>query len=178
MTVSTQLYSGGTLPQSLTWQALSFLRCEWPFLFAGANRLRSQPFGDLATTYVLRADGDVLLSYAEILRVMGTRAGGPVGVLGLSNVFTFPPYRREGHASEMMRAVGELINAGDAELAILFCEKELEPFYAARGWQVAPVGSIRAPGTAPRTMASAGRALGAQLNAWLAAEPLILDARW
>jgi hypothetical protein len=77
-----------------------------------------------------------------------------------------------------MRAVAGLINDRDAELAILFCEKELAPFYAARGWQLAPVGSIQAPGSAPRTMACAGPALGTRLDAWLTAEPLILDARW
>jgi hypothetical protein len=103
--VSTQLYPGGTLPQSFTWQALSFLRCEWPFLFTGANRLRTRPMGDdPTTTYVVRADGEVLFSYAEILRVLAARAGGPVPVLGVSNVFTFPPYRREGHAAAIMRA--------------------------------------------------------------------------
>jgi hypothetical protein len=178
VTITTQLYSDNTIPQSLTWQALSFLRCEWPFLFAGSGRLRTRPFGGPGTTYVVRADGEVLLSYAEVLRVGASRAGEPTRVLGLSNVFTFPPYRGEGHASAIMRAVAGLINDRDAELAILFCEKELAPFYAARGWHVAPVGSIQAPGSAPRTMACAGPALGTRLDAWLAAEPLILDARW
>jgi predicted N-acetyltransferase YhbS len=178
MTVSTQLYSGETLPRSFSWQALSFLRCEWPFLFTGANRLRSRPFGDLCARYVVRADGEVLFSYAEVLPVVGTRAGEPVSVLGLSNVFTFPPYRREGHASEMMRTVGELINACDAELAILFCEEQLEAFYAARGWQAAPPDSIRAPGTASRTMVRAGPAVGSEVAAWLAAAPVMLDAKF
>jgi hypothetical protein len=178
VTVSTQVYSGGTLPQSFTWQALSFLRCEWPFLFTGADRLRAQPFGGVSTTYVLRADGDVMLSYAEILRVMAARAGDPVRVLGVSNVFTFPPYRREGHAAAIMRAVGEHINDGDAELGILFCEKKLAPFYAARGWQVAPARSIQAPGAAPRTMVRGGPAGVSQLAAWLSAAPVTLDSRW
>jgi predicted N-acetyltransferase YhbS len=178
VTVSTQLYSAETLSRSFTWQALSFLRCEWPFLFTGVNGMRDQPFGDRRTTYVLRADGEVLLSYAEVLEVMGRRSAEPVIVLGLSNVFTFPPYRREGHASEMMHAVRELINTSDAQLAILFCEENLQPFYARHGWQVVAGGSIQAPGTAPATMARAGRALGSQLDTWLAAAPLILDSRW
>ena len=127
---------------------------------------------------MVQADGEVLLSYAEVLRVTAARAGELARVLGLSNVFTFPPYRGEGHASAIMQAVARLINGSDAELAILFCEKELEPFYAARGWQRAPAGSIQAPGTAPRTMASAGPVLGTRLDAWLAAVPLVLDARW
>jgi predicted N-acetyltransferase YhbS len=178
VTVSTQLYAYDTLPQSLSWQALSFLRCEWPFLFTGSNRLRTRPLGDLGATYVLREDGEVLLSYAEVLRITAARAGEPVSVLGLSNVFTFPPYRSEGHASAIMHAVGELINDSDAELAILFCEKELEPFYAARGWHQAPAGLIQAPGTAPRTMVRWGPVRGAQRIPGPLPAPVILDARF
>jgi hypothetical protein len=178
VTASTELYSDKTIPQSLTWQALSFLRCEWPFLFAGSGRLRTRPFGGDGTTYVLRVEGGVLLSYAEVLQVTGIRAGEPVRVLGLSNVFTCPPYRNEGHASAIMHAVGGLINDSQAELAILFCEKELERFYAARGWHLAEAGSIQAPGIAPRTMVRSGPLGGEQLGAGLAATPVILDARW
>jgi len=178
VTITTQVYSDDTIPQNLTWQALSFLRCEWPFLFTGTNRLRTRPVGGWGTTCVVQADGEVLLSYAEVLRLTAVRAGEPARVLGLSNVFTFPPYRREGHASAIMRAVADIIHDSDGELAILFCDEELAPFYGARGWQVAPAGSIQAPGTAPRTMACAGPALGTRLDTWLAAAPLVLDARW
>jgi predicted N-acetyltransferase YhbS len=176
--LSTQIYYADTLPPSLTWQALSFLRCEWPFLFTGTNRLLARPFGGPDTTYVVQSDDEVLLSYAEVLQVTAARDGEPVQVLGLSNVFTFPPYRNEGHASAIMRGLGEVINGSDAELGILFCEKELAPFYAARGWQLAPAGSIQAPGTPPRTMVHAGVVQEAQVAGWLAAAPLVLAARW
>ena len=178
VTASTELYSDDTIPQSLTWQSLSFLRCEWPFLFAGSGRLRTRPFGGDGTTYVLRVEGGVLLSYAEVLQVTGTRDGEPVRVLGLSNVFTCPPYRNEGHASAIMDAVAGLISESQAELAILFCEKELAPFYAARGWHLAAAGSIQAPGTAPRTMIRSGPVGGEQPGASLPATPVILEARW
>ncbi len=149
MTVSTLRYSNNMLPQGLTWQALSFLRCEWPFLFRGSNRLRDRPFDDVPTTHVVRVEGNVLLSYAEVLSATAMRAREPVPVLGLSNVFTFPPYRREGHASAILAAVGDIISDGNAELAILFCENELLPFYAARGWQLAAAGWIQVPGGTP-----------------------------
>lgn len=178
MTASTRLYRGGTVPQSLVWQALSFLRCEWPFLFTGPNRLRDQLFGGAATTYVVRADGEVLLSYAEILSATGVRAGASVRVLGISNVFTFPPYRREGHASAIMAVAGDIISNSNAELAVLFCEIDLERFYAARGWLPAPAGAVKTPGSAPRTMVRAGPGTKAQLPAALAASPLQLDTQW
>ena len=178
MTIATRSYSASELPQSLAWQALSFLRCEWPFLFAGDDRLRARPFGSDETVCAVRTDGDVLLSYAEVHPVTATRADAALRVLGLSNVFTFPPYRGEGHASAIMHAVGELINHSDAELAILFCESDLVAFYSARGWQLAPGGAIEAPGTAPATMVRPVRAPEAGLARWLAAAPVLLATRW
>jgi hypothetical protein len=178
VTVSTKPYFNGTLPQSLAWQAVSFLRCEWPFLFTGPNRLRDRPGCDLPTTHVVRVDGEVLLSYAEVVSATALRAGGPVSVLGLSNVFTFPPYRREGHASAIMAAVDNVISDSNAELAILFCDIELEPFYAERGWQVPPTGSIQTPGRPPRIMVRAGRAGAVPLAVGLTAPPVILDMQW
>ncbi len=178
VTVATRVYSASELPQSLTWQALSFLRCEWPFLFAGDGRLRARPFCSDDAWCVARADGDVLLSYAEVLRVTAMRADVPVRVLGLSNVFTFPPYRGERHASAIMHAVGELINGSDAEMAILFCELDLVSFYSARSWQLAPEGSIEAPGTAPATMVRAGRGHLGGVDRWLADAPVLLVDRW
>jgi hypothetical protein len=178
VTAATHIYSADALPHCLTWQALSFLRYEWPFLFAGPNRLCATPFGEGDTTYVTRTDGEVLLSYAEILRITAERAGAPTRVLGLSNVVTAPPYRRERHASAIMRAVSDVVDASDAEAAILFCKSELVPFYSARGWQVCPADSVRVPGTAQATMARPGPALEAPLVEWLAAAPVVLDARW
>jgi hypothetical protein len=178
VTVATNICRADAFPQSLTWQALSFLRYEWPFLFAGANRLRTTPFGDGDTTYVTKTEDDVLLSYAEILRVTAVRAGAPVCVLGLSNVITAPPYRGEGHASEILRAVAEFIDNSDAEVGILFCEAGLVPFYGARGWQECLADTVRAPGSAPATMARPGPALGSPLAEWLADAPVLLDARW
>ncbi len=179
MTVATRVYSASELPQSLAWQALSFLRCEWPFLFTGDGRLQARPFGSDDAWCVARADGDVLLSYAEVLRVTATRADAAVRVLGLSNVFTFPPYRDEGHASAIMHAVAELIiNGSDAEVAILFCELDLVSFYSARGWQQPPEGSIVAPGTAPAIMVRPGRVKEGGLDRWLATAPVVLPVRW
>ena len=124
---------GGSLADNLTWQALSFMRCEWPFLFSGDNRLRARTF-ESAVSHLVRTDGDVLLSYADVVADQVTVAGEPISVLGLSNVFTFPPYRNEGHASEIVNAAGRQIDASGVNLALLFCEEWLEPFYRARGW--------------------------------------------
>ena len=179
MTVTTRTYPGGMLPQDLAWQSLSFLRCEWPFLFTGANRLRARPFGEPAARHLVRADGEVLLSYADIVGAEAMLAAARIDVLGLSNVFTFPPYRGEGHASAIVAAAGQVIEESSADLAILFCQHEVAPFYAVRGWEIAPAGVIQSSTGAPVTMVRAGSARGAEISAGLSSSsPLVLDTAW
>src|SRR5690242_18200396 len=108
------------------------MRCEWPWLFAGDGRLRSEPFP--ATEHLACTDDQVLLSYAETVDADAVRAGRPIRVAGLSNVFTFPPHRNEGLASKIVQTANSLIDERDAEMAILFCEDDLVPFYSALGW--------------------------------------------
>jgi len=138
------------LPQSLIWQSLSFMRCQWPALFAGDGRLRSRPFP--ATFHLACTEGEVLLSYAEIIGSTAARAGRDVPVAGLSNVFTFPPYRREGHGSEIVRAANALLDELGQEMAILFCEQELASFYGPLGWTAAPSGTVVSASEAPLAM--------------------------
>jgi predicted N-acetyltransferase YhbS len=178
MTVATKNYAAGTLPASLVWQSLSFLRCEWPFLFGGDNRLRAQPFGGPADGHLARTDGEVLLSYADVVRAEATVGGRPVEVRGLSNVFTFPPYRGEGHASAILDAATKLIEDSDAHMAILFCELELETFYSGHGWQRAPAGSIVSPGDPPVAMVRESSPRGSQIIGSLGSVPLSLPYAW
>jgi hypothetical protein len=167
MAVMTRSYAGGALPQHLVWQSLSFMRCEWPFLFGGANRQRARAFGEPAWAHLVRTDGDVLLSYADIVQAEAVLTGERIDVLGLSNVFTFPPYRGEGHASQIVAAAGRLIGESTIDLAILFCEHGLDKFYSAHGWETAPAGAIVSPSAAPVVMVREGSARGAEITASL-----------
>ncbi len=178
MTVATQNYAAGTLPAALVWQSLSFLRCEWPFLFGGDNRLRARPFGGPADSHLTRTDGEVLLSYADVVRAEATVGGRPVEVRGLSNVFTFPPYRREGHASAILDAARQLIETSDAHVGILFCEPELERFYSDHGWQRAPAGAIVSPSDAPLAMVRQCSPRGGEVIDSLGSVPLNLPYAW
>ncbi len=178
MTATTRIYPGGTLPQDLAWQSLSFLRCEWPFLFTGANRLRARPFGDPATMHIVRTEGEVLLSYADVVSAEAVMAGERVDVMGLSNVFTFPPYRGEGHASAIVAAAGRQIEETSADLALLFCEHDLVRFYSAHGWEQVPAGAVQSTSGAPVTMVRQGSAGEVVITTGLGSAPLILDTAW
>ena len=178
MTAVTRSYPAGAMPESLTWQSLSLLRYEWPYLFRGDNRLRTRPFGGPDDDHLARTDGEVLLSYADVVRAEATRADRPIRIRGLSNVVTSRPYRGEGHASAVVAAACQLIDASEADLAVLFCESELARFYAARGWQPAPAGGIQCPTAAPVIMMRPASERGAEIVADLGHQPLTLPFAW
>jgi Acetyltransferase (GNAT) domain len=175
VTAKIAIYERGALPESLVWQSLSFMRCEWPWLFAGDGRLRSEPFP--ASVHLACTDGSVLLSYAEIVESTALRDGKQIRVAGLSNVFTFPPYRREGHASEMVRAANSLIDERE-EMAILFCKDELVAFYAALGWTAALAGTITSAADIPQAMVRQPAMDGADLFASLRRAPVMVATAW
>jgi len=56
-------------------------------------------------------------------------------VYGFGNVFTFPPYRHEGYGQQVMHAAAHYLDASAVDLAILFCQPLLEPYYAQSGWE-------------------------------------------
>ena len=133
-------FSDAQLPAAVRWQAVSFMRLEWPELFSGENR-RSQHTCPPAAEPVHLAvrDGQVLVSYAVVTRQTGRHQGRELSVAGLGSVFTFPQYRREGWSRAVVTsATAEMaaeITAGNADLGLLFCAPALVPFYAACGWQ-------------------------------------------
>ena len=176
MTAKIEIYPRDSLPQPLVWQSLSFMRCEWPSLFTGDGRLRSRPFP--ATAHVVCTEGEVLLSYAEIISSAAVRQGGQIPVTGLSNVFTFPPYRHEGLASEIVRAASALIDAQQPEMAILFCKDELATFFSALGWTAAPAGTVVTASGAPLAMVRRPQEEAGTLVASLRRAPISVATAW
>jgi predicted acetyltransferase len=123
-------------------------------------------------------DGPVLLSYAEVVETTALRDEQQIRVAGLSNVFTFAPYRREGHASETVRVANSLIDERDPDIAILFCEDELVRFYAALGWTAAPRGGIASAADVPLAMVRQPALDGADLIAGLRQSPVVVATAW
>ena len=175
MAAKIEFYENGLLPPRITWQALSFMRCEWPWLFTGDHALRSAPYP--ADLHITCTDGPVLLSYADIVRSAGVRDGQPVPVYGLSNVFTFPPYRQRGHASAVVVAANEFMDRAESLLAVLFCEPERRSFYTGHGWTAVPEGAIVSPSTAGVAMVRAP-AGGQNVAGQLCESPLLLPTAW
>ena len=130
-------YRHHEFPTHLNWQALSFMRVEWPFIFGGQDKLRKETYdaGSRPVHFAVSQEG-VLISYAALIRTRLEHAGVTYEAHGLGNVFTFPSFRGEGHASRVVGAATEhVLKSGEADVAALFCEAGLREFYSRAGWE-------------------------------------------
>lgn len=111
------------------------MRVEWPFIFSGDARLSTDIYGaDLRPVHVVVAEGEVLISYATVIRTDLDHAGQTWRTCGLGNVLAYPPFRGEGHGRRVVDAATGYIGGGDVDVAALFCDPSLAGFYAKSGW--------------------------------------------
>ncbi len=133
--VELRFYPSEDLPPDLKWQILSFLRTAWPDGFVGENRLRDwiSPPEDHPSHFVLVENG-LLVSYAEVVWRYLDHAGETYKAYGLSGVLTYPSFRRQGYARQVVDAGTKTIRASDADIGIFHCAPALGLYYAASGW--------------------------------------------
>lgn len=131
------IYSQADFPAILKWQAISFMRMEWPYIFTdeqdGKYANETYPI-EYQPVHFAVTEGDTLISYAATILEAITHANRSYKVCGLGNVFTFPPYRREGNGGKVLELATNEIKKSDVDVAILFCEPANVSFYAKAGW--------------------------------------------
>lgn len=164
---------------------MSFMRVAWPSIFTGQLRLLKDPYPpDMGAVHFTISEEGVLLSYASALRLSLPHAGDQHVVYGLGNVFTFPPYRREGHGRQVVEMATRFFRDSDADVAALFCNPSVERFYAACGWETLP-GALTHIGTPERHSVYAELRMmlflsekGHRARAAFAREPLYVPWPW
>ena len=136
----THIYTDAALPADLECQAVSFVRIQWPFVFDGDNRFGRRirtghdPIHE-AVAHVVIEEQRVLMSYATIIRTHLIHQHATYCVYGLSSVFTYPTFRGEGWATQLVQTATQHIRScEDADIGVLFCQPPLVPFYVQRGW--------------------------------------------
>ncbi|XYH98532.1 GNAT family N-acetyltransferase [Sorangium sp. So ce1128] len=185
MMIEQRIYRQDELPESLMWQAVSFMRVQWPSIFKGSLRLLKHTYPpDMGTVHFTISEEGVLLSYASVMRIDLSHAGERYTVHGFGNAFTFPPYRGEGLGRQVVEMATAFLRDSDADVAGLFCAPGLERFYAASGWEALP-GAITRVGTPERfTVYSELRMMlflsekGRQARTAFAGEPLYVPWPW
>ncbi|GAB4204173.1 MAG: hypothetical protein OHK0022_29070 [Roseiflexaceae bacterium] len=130
-------YSQADLPAALKWQAIAFMRVEWPYVFQGDGMFATETYPTAASpVHFVVAEGESLISYAAVLRLALEHQGATYQVYGFGNMFTFPPYRRRGYGRQVLELATRFILASDVDLAILFSAPGVEQFYSASGWEL------------------------------------------
>jgi predicted GNAT family N-acyltransferase len=131
------VYQQADFPTVLKWQAIAFMRVEWPFIFTGPGKFTAETYPPaLHPVHFTATEGDALLSYAATLRLNLEHADQMYTSYGFGNMFTFPPYRHEGYGQQVLTLATDFIQQSDVDIAVLFCDPKLQQFYAGSGWQV------------------------------------------
>lgn len=129
------MFEQQNFPSVYNWQAIAFMRCEWPSIFQGDILYLSEPYPpEYDPIHFVMAEAESLLSYATLLKRTLSHAGQEFTIYGFGNMLTFVPYRKQGYGRKILRAATEFIRQSSVDVAILFCDKSLEKYYAAEGW--------------------------------------------
>jgi GNAT superfamily N-acetyltransferase len=127
-------------PATLNWQAVSFMRVEWPFIDF-CPPYQTYP-STLRPMHFALVEDDLLLSYAATFRLSLEHHGASYQMQFLGNVFTFPGARRQGHGGQIVSVATEHILRSGADAGALLCGPDLIQFYARFGWQPASADTL------------------------------------
>jgi GNAT superfamily N-acetyltransferase len=135
-------------PREFDIQLWAFVRLVWGEGMLGDARFRTRSWDEPTPTHFVRAAGDLLVSHVLVfpLSIEGHRGALRVGCVGA--VLTFPQFRREGHASELMRRAAQHIRE-TADVGMLFCDAVDAPFYERLDWNALPRGRALVNGEIP-----------------------------
>jgi GNAT superfamily N-acetyltransferase len=130
-------YPNSDFPPALKWQALAFIRVQWPSVFAGNRQFVTEPFPpELGPVHFVASEGELLISYAAIIRIDVEHARNTYKTYGFGNMLTFPSFREKGFGGQVLDMATGYIKHSNIDVAILFCDRKLEGFYSKRGWEL------------------------------------------
>lgn len=130
------IYQRADLPVAYMYQAIAFMRTEWPSIFQGEDQFMMETYPSfLSPVHFIVAEGDALISYAEVLRLDFPHREHIYRIYGFGNLFTFQPYCGQGYGKQVTSLATDFIMKSDIDGAILFCDTKLTSFYEQFGWR-------------------------------------------
>jgi predicted N-acetyltransferase YhbS len=129
------IYPDDQFPAGLKCQVLSFLRMYYWQGFIGENRLRDwitpSRFHPL---HFLLIENELVISHAEVVWKYLDHAGETHKTYGLTSVFTYPSFQKQGYGHQLVMAATDTIVKSDADIAMFHCDPSLKGFYSRCGW--------------------------------------------
>ena len=133
--IKQHFFKSQDVPERFQCQVLSFVRIEWPELFTGNLRFRdwtSKP--ELHPVTFLFEEGGVLISRLEVVWDVLHHAGEVYTTYGLSGVFTYPAFRKQGYGLQLVRSARDYIEQQPGADIVLF-HSTLKGFYEQAGFE-------------------------------------------
>jgi len=113
------------------------MRVQWPSIFTGSRQFVADTYPpELNPVHFVAAEGELLISYASIIRLDLEHAGDIYKAYGFGNMLTFPSFRKKGFGGQILELATLHIKRSDVDIAILFCESKSESFYRKQGWEL------------------------------------------
>jgi GNAT superfamily N-acetyltransferase len=133
--IKQHMFESQDLPERFKCQILSFVRIEWPELFSGNLRLRDWTTKQEMhpVSFLLEEEG-VLISHLEVVWQVLQHAGEAYKAYGLTGVFTYPAFRKQGYGLQLVQSAKDYIEQrGDADIVIF--HSTVKGFYEQAGFE-------------------------------------------
>ncbi len=128
--------SSAELPHPFYYQAQAFMRITWS---DSDDYNIDLGLEEPQIAFVVVAQGNRLISYAEVIWKTLLHADEPYKCYGLSGVLTFPAFRKRGYGGQVVEAAGKLIQEDpQADIALLWTAGHNASFYIRYGWEAMP----------------------------------------
>ena len=129
-----QIILNRDLPEYLFWQIISLYRSRWGEIVGQRTQWFAREIDRTRQHFVIVEDKHLIVHATTHLQSISI-GDESVQILGIGGVYTFPAYRGEGYASQIMRAIATYADQrADIRMSIFFCKPELQPFYESVGW--------------------------------------------
>lgn len=131
--VEVRSYPNAEFPPLLDCQVRDFVRIVWADAKVDVPGAPHDPRFDHAVHFVV-VDGDLLISHAQVIDVIVEHEGETYRVGGLSGVLTYPNFRGQGYASQVVAAANSYMSTSGADFGQLFTSLDLKEFYNRHNW--------------------------------------------
>ena len=118
--------------------AISRLKAQhWPYSLESQKKWLREKTAT-ADQHLVGQWGNRAVAYLRIAVRAGTIAGRPLRLAGVGTVVVDPDFRGGGLGTRLMVHASKIIRERETTIGVLYCEPELERFYARCGWKVFP----------------------------------------
>lgn len=120
MTPTIEIYKQeADIPKVLHQQILDFLRIVWNDGFTEKNLFRTWICRkEFNPVFFLLTSQNILISHLCVVHQQLTHANESFNTYGLSGVFTYPQFRKQGYGLQLVRAATDFIQNTNADIAL------------------------------------------------------------